>query len=82
MDKDGRILGEERIQYNMKCLRLTRRQVEIHDVFMLAKMSTYPQSLTDYISAESRVYGISGDCIAEWIALWIRGEEEVRYSYG
>lgn len=77
----NRSVTEERMQYNMKYLNLTRRQVEIHDVFMQAKMSTYPKSLTDYISEQSKIYSISGDCIAWWIAKWIK-EEEMIYSYG
>lgn len=66
---------EKRIQHNMKHLGLTRRQVEIHDVFMASIINTWPKSLTDFLTQIGQKYGMCGDVIAECVAAWIKGEE-------
>ena len=67
---------EERIKHNMKHLGLTRRQLEIHDVFMGSKINTWPQSLLDFLTRIGHKYGMCGDVMAECVAAWIKGEEE------
>lgn len=66
---------EERIQHNMKELRLTRRQVEIHDILMSSNISTFPKSLTDFLTALGDKYMMCGAAMAEGIAAWIAERE-------
>lgn len=61
----------KRLEYNMDYLKLTRRQVEIHDIIMQSMMNTWSGPLSSYISDQSKIYGISGDPLAYWVADWI-----------
>lgn len=68
--------NEERIKHNMEYLKLTRRELEIHEVFVDTSISKFPKSLTDYIKKESEIYGVSGDPLMYWIADWIAGRDK------
>ena len=73
--------ASDRLQLNVKHLKLTIRQCEVHDILMETTMSLYPPSLTGYLHAISSKYGMSGDVLAECLADWIADRVEEKRAF-
>jgi hypothetical protein len=57
---------------------LTKREQKLQDKLMKTKMSEWPEGLYNFCKAQSRIYGYSGDAIADWIEIWIKRQREPR----
>jgi hypothetical protein len=55
---------------------LTERERAEQGKLMRTPMRDFPADLLKYIKAQSKIYGSSGDCVADWIAEWLVRQRE------